>query len=751
MIRLAARTLRYRLAGSIATFVALFLGAAIIMACGGLMESGLRLVVPPQQLSEADVVVTGQQRYDVPEMHYAVDLPERVRIDAELVDTLGALSGVQQADGHVFDRPAPAGTLDAVGVVAEAGASIDQVRELIDAELPRTAVTLVGDERGLAEKPEATISTDILVSLAGVFGAMAIMVSLYGVASMLALSIQQRQRELALLRATGSTPGQLRKLILGETILLAAFATVLAIIPGRWLGRLIFDRLVETGMVTESVEFRLGWIPLAVAIGSAMLAAVGGALIAGHSAAKTRPTQALAAAGLPERRRIGVGRTLFGLVLLAGSIAMIAVTMTVLSGVYASATGMPAVIVLAIALAVLSPLLTRPLAALLRWPLRALTGQAGRLAMLNVRAGIDRASAVVAPIIVLTAVASGMLYMQGTEQRAVEQEYADSFVADAIVTSDHGVDSQLAERITALPGVADASEYVQSIGFIEQPRDDLLRGEGVGWTLQGVTPDGAGAVAPIDVTDGALDDLHGPAVAIGARQAGELGVKPGDPITLRMGDNTALELEIVALFTTSEDDDTLLLPADVLATHTTAGHPTEILVAGDNTLGVDRMISGIEELTATEEGVSVTDRKALFAAYAEGQETQAFATYTIVITIVTYTAISAINALASSTSTRRREFGLQRLTGSTRGQIMRMLAVEGLLIAVIGVLLGTVAAIATILPFEIGRTGSTYSDTSPLIYIGVVSGTVLLTLLATLVPGWLATRQRPIDAAKAAS
>lgn len=54
-----------------------------------------------------------------------------------------------------------------------------------------------------------------------------------------------------------------------------------------------------------------------------------------------------------------------------------------------------------------------------------------------------------------------------------------------------------------------------------------------------------------------------------------------------------------------------------------------------------------------------------------------------------YAAISMVNTLVLHTAHRRREFGLQRLIGSTRGQIMRMMTVEALLVAVIGSVLGT--------------------------------------------------------------
>ena len=42
--------------------------------------------------------------------------------------------------------------------------------------------------------------------------------------------------------------------------------------------------------------------------------------------------------------------------------------------------------------------------------------------------------------------------------------------------------------------------------------------------------------------------------------AGKLGVDIGDTITLRMGDNTPLDVRVVALFSAPDDYDTLLAP-----------------------------------------------------------------------------------------------------------------------------------------------------------------------------------------------
>ncbi|MDQ1289269.1 MAG: putative transport system permease protein, partial [Actinomycetota bacterium] len=63
MFRIAVRTLRRRRGGFVATLLAMSLGAAIVIACGCLLESGLRTAVPPERLAAASLVVAGRQTY----------------------------------------------------------------------------------------------------------------------------------------------------------------------------------------------------------------------------------------------------------------------------------------------------------------------------------------------------------------------------------------------------------------------------------------------------------------------------------------------------------------------------------------------------------------------------------------------------------------------------------------------------------------------------------------------------------------
>jgi predicted lysophospholipase L1 biosynthesis ABC-type transport system permease subunit len=106
--------------------------------------------------------------------------------------------------------------------------------------------------------------------------------------------------------------------------------------------------------------------------------------------------------------------------------------------------------------------------------------------------------------------------------------------------------------------------------------------------------------------------------------------------------------------------------------------------------------------------------------------------FVVIGMIVLFAAVLLINTLISATVYRRREFGQQRLIGSTPGDVLRMLTVEDLMLTAIGVLFGTVASIVTIVPFSIARTNSVLPDGSIGIYLGVVVLAATLTLAAGL-------------------
>jgi putative ABC transport system permease protein len=396
----------------------------------------------------------------------------------------------------------------------------------------------------------------------------------------------------------------------------------------------------------------------------------------------------------------------------------------------------------AVGLALLSPGLTRMTAALLRRPVRAVTGTAGYLATLNCRARTVQIAATVTPVMLAVGVATANLYVQTTQTELTERAFTENLRADTVLTSVNGtVGPDLVERVRRLPGVVAASAYVSSVGYLEKPGGGAETGSD-GMPLQGVSAAGAAGTTAVAASHGGFDRLRGDSVAL-PESAGH-GV--GDVVTLRLGDNSAVRVEVVATYLPRAGSTAALLPVDLLAPHTTEGLARQILVRA----GAD-VSPALRDLVASEPGLRISSRAELVAAQARDARTQAWITYLLVGMIVAYTAISVVNSLALATGNRRREFGLQRLTGATKAQVMRMMTVESLIVAMIGVVLGTAASATTLVPFaHAAGDGSRWLPYGPLwIYGAVVAVATVLSLSATLVPTWRSLRVRPAVAAVA--
>ncbi|WP_185446870.1 ABC transporter permease [Kribbella qitaiheensis] len=829
MMRLAVRTLRFRKNGFIATFVAVVFGTAIVMACGGLLETGIRSNVQPERLAAADLVVTGKQTHLRPGAEDATPLTEQVDLDASLLPKIRSVAGVTDAigsltfpapllvagkegqghdwasarlapyklqagtapvradevvldaatagavhaevggmvtllvqgrptsfvvrgiaagpAGHTFfsaDKAAQLsgrpGSYAAIGVLVAPGTDLGKVKKRLKAVGDVTVLT--GVDRGSAEHPDASTFQTALISIAGSFGGIAAMTMMFVVASTLALSAQHRQREFALLRGIGTTPGQVRRMILGEAMMVALPAVAVGTVPGLLLGHFLFDRLAANGVASAAVDYRQGWIPLAAGAGAAVLAAVGAALIAARKSAKIRPVEALLEAGL-QRKWFSWVRLLFGLLFTGGGLALVIITIAVMTGPLAGATAGPAILCWAIGIALLGPFWTKAVLTLLRWPLYAVSRVNGRLAILNVTARSVAMSAAVMPVMLAVGISTANIYMQTTQVHASETAFTKDLRADAVLASTAGgLDPALLGQVQELPGVASASAYVTSSGAIDEPRNAPFDEDGA--PLQGISAQGNDGAAPVKVTSGSLEELTGSTVALPDYVASKIDRGIGSTIKMTLGDGAHVELRVVATFAAERGYESIVLPASFLAPHTTDRLAKQILVRA--TPGTD--INGpLQQLAANHPGVQVSDRDALVAGNSADLKTQAWVNYLLVGMLIAYTAVSIVNTLASATVRRRRELGLQRLTGSTRGQVLRMLTTESFMVALAGIILGTLVALATLMPFSAAVSTSALPSGPLWIYLVIIGVAVTLTFTSILVPAMATLRTRPAEAA----
>ncbi|MCO5999222.1 FtsX-like permease family protein [Actinoallomurus rhizosphaericola] len=102
--------------------------------------------------------------------------------------------------------------------------------------------------------------------------------------------------------------------------------------------------------------------------------------------------------------------------------------------------------------------------------------------------------------------------------------------------------------------------------------------------------------------------------------------------------------------------------------------------------------------------------------------------FTVIGMLVVFSAIMLINTLVAAMTYRRGEFARQRLAGITPGQVLQTVAVEGVILTLLGVVSGAVAGLFTIVPYSIARTGHALPDVGAGTYLGVVAVAAVLTL-----------------------
>src|SRR5262249_40071451 len=253
---------------------------------------------------------------------------------------------------------------------------------------------LTGGKRGEAESPESAVARDDVVAGLTVFGVLAAFIAVFVVAGTFALSVQQRQRELALLRAIGATPRQVRRTVAAEALLISLAATVVAAPLGVLVAHLEQGLFARAGIVPEHLELVVGPLPFVIGLLAAVLTTQLAAFASARRAARVRPTEALREAATSQRAASLV-RVLTGVAALAVGVGVL----VMLAGGSSGGEDAPAAtMVLMVAAALLAPVVALPFVTLLGLPAALLGRAPGLLAHANTRASLRRAASVATPL-----------------------------------------------------------------------------------------------------------------------------------------------------------------------------------------------------------------------------------------------------------------------------------------------------------------------------------------------------------------
>jgi putative ABC transport system permease protein len=199
-------------------------------------------------------------------------------------DLLGNFVVPEQQLRTEFGTREPSLTFVRLSKGADADAVQRQIKTAVERRFP-TVDTL--NQQELKDNQEEQIQQ--VVALFYVLLALAIVISLLGIITTLALSIHERTRELGMLRAVGMSRRQVRSLVRYESVITALIGAILGTILG-----VIFAALVSRPLADEGFELAYPIGTLLILLVLAALAGVLAAIWPARRAARLDILQALA-------------------------------------------------------------------------------------------------------------------------------------------------------------------------------------------------------------------------------------------------------------------------------------------------------------------------------------------------------------------------------------------------------------------------------------------------------------------------
>ncbi|MCX5398719.1 ABC transporter permease [Streptomyces sp. NBC_00102] len=600
---------------------------------------------------------------------------------------------------------------------------------------------LTGAERRRAD-PDPDRDKEALASVNALLGTAAgitAFVSAAVVASTFSFAVAQRRREFGLLRTAGATPGQIRRTVYAEAVLVG----VLASSAGCWWGRAGAPRLVAW-MADRGIApawFVIGdrtW-PLHVAFWSGLAVAVAGAAVSAHRAGRTGPTQALREAAVDGGAMPLLRRVLATLVV-GGGIGLLVMALVSDPGeLLKRKTYLTQPMVLIAGCALLAPVLVPPAVRLLTLLPARLPGASGLLARANASAAVRRTSAIAAPVLITVALATVLLGTTGTLAAAEESEALTRTSADFVVTAETGhrpLPQEFVDRAGGVPGAVVSASRSTGVTVIE---------EGVAlvsWEAAAVDPEAFAKVSALPVAAGSLADLDDDSIVVTEEW---LTKKVGERVSVRLGDGRKASLRIAAVLRTGTGDRGVLLGA-----RNAAGAPVDrldITVApGADRTAVTAALRAAGRATGTE---VTTARQWATAHHPRTREATRIGLLMVLGIALLCTGIALVNTLVMATSDRTRDFALLRLAGATTGQVLRIVAVEALVVVGVGALLGLAVSAVDLgaVRGALALLGVHTGVAVPWAAIGaVLAGAAVIAVVAAVLPAARALRARPVEA-----
>jgi putative ABC transport system permease protein len=341
-----------------------------------------------------------------------------------------------------------------------------------------------------------------------------------------------------------------------------------------------------------------------------------------------------------------------------------------------------------IGVAVLSPQLVAPLAAVVGRPLERLRGIPGRLARENATRNPGRTAATAAALMIGLALVAFVTVFAAGLRGSIDEAIAKTITGDLIVSHTDGfsdIPASTTEAVESVEGVEVASptRYTQN---------ELRDAEGGGY-LTLIHPETAADVLSFEWEDGSQELVRGlgPTDAIvDEGWADDNGFGIGDRFRSLTPSGEEITYTIRGTFKDNTDFFGDYAASDAnAAAYNERDSVSSVYVKVDDGADVGAVQASIEdELEADFPTVQVQDQEQLKDSIGEELNGLLGIVYGLLALSVIVSLFGIVNTLALSIHERTRELGLLRAVGSSRSQVRRTIRYEAVITALIGAVLG---------------------------------------------------------------
>ncbi|WP_371579701.1 ABC transporter permease [Streptomyces sp. NBC_01314] len=637
-----------------------------------------------------------------------------------------------------------------VNITAAAGFTDAQVKKNVSAELGGTYKVQTAKEIADANAKDVGEFMGVMKYAMLGFAGIAFLVGIFLIINTFSMLVAQRTREIGLMRAIGSSRGQVNRSVLVEALLLGVFGSLLGVAGGVGLAIGLMKLMSATGMNLSTDDLTIAWTTPAVGLLLGIVVTVLAAYVPARRAGKVSPMAALRDAGAPLDAKAGIVRAVIGLLLtgVGGYCLYLASaadkasegSMWLGSGVVLSLIGF----------VVIGPLLAGAVVRVLGAVVLRAFGPVGRMAERNALRNPRRTGATGAALMIGLALVA-CLSVVGSSMVASATDQLDKTVGtDFIIQSDTGqlITPQAVEAARSAEGIKSLTEYKYTQADFTTPDGKTLKET----AITAADPSYATDLAT-EVVAGKLTDAYKPdSMSVHDKFAKDHDIKLGSKIAVDFKDGSTADLTVRAI-TSSDvviDAGAMYTSIDTMAKYVPADRmPLDQMLFASAKEGQDAAAyKSLKDALHDYPQYEVRDQTDYKEAL-KGQIDQLLnMIYGLLALAIIVAILGVVNTLALSVVERTREIGLMRAIGLSRRQLRRMIRLESVVIALFGALLGLGlgmgwgATAQQLLALE----GLKVLDIPWPTIIGVFIGSAFVGLFAALVPAFRAGRMNVLNA-----